>query len=120
MNSAMRAWRENLELANSARLARSDLRWQLKRGEIELRAALDHPAAQQMAVVDLLAFLPGRARTGEGKVLSRADGQARMICRMVGILSETLPVSALSEPRREQVAAAAKRLRRSGAGAPVR
>ncbi len=109
----MRAWRENLELANSARLARSDLRWQLKRREIDLREALDHPAAQQMAVVDLLAFLPGRTRTGEGKVLSRADGQARAICEAVGIHSETLPVSALSAPRRDQVAAAAKRVRRS-------
>jgi hypothetical protein len=120
MNSAMRAWRENLELANSARLARSDLRWQLKRREIELREALDHPAAQQMTVVDLLAFLPGRTRTGEGKVLSRADGQARAICEMVGIHSETLPVSALSAPRRDQVAAAAARFRRSAAGATVR
>jgi hypothetical protein len=112
MNAAMRAWRENLDLANSARLARTELRWRLKRGEIEIRAALDESAAQGMAIFDLLAFMPGRAKTGDGKVLSRADGQARAVLAMAGIPSETLQVSALSAPRRDQVATLAEQVAR--------
>lgn len=101
------SWREQLAHANAVRFARSELRRALKRREIELRAALDHPAAQTMAVMELLAYLPARPRSGRARVVRRADAQARAIASRALILSETVPVSALSANRRDQLAAIA-------------
>ena len=48
-------WREPLKLANAENQARAQLRGALKRREIDIREALDAPAAQGMRVLDLLA-----------------------------------------------------------------
>lgn len=103
-------WRQPLKLANAQKQARARLRWALKRREIDIRDALDEPAAQGMKVLHLLGYLPGNRRPFRGRAIRRADAQARRIAVAARIHSETLTVSALSAPRRSELAAAAHRI----------
>ena len=93
-----------LRRGNAIRLARTEIRQGLKRRRIDIRDALDHPAAQRMAVVDLLAYLPGRRNGCHGKQVRRADALAKRIAKEAGIHTETLTVAALSPARRDRVA----------------
>ena len=65
-------------------LARTEIRQGLKRGRIDIRDALDHPATQRMPVVDLLAYLPGRRNGCHGKQVRRADALVKRIAKEAG------------------------------------
>ena len=93
-----------LRRGNAIRLARTEIRQGLKRGRIDIRDALDHPAVQRMPVVDLLAYLPAWSNGCHGKQVRRAEGLAKRIAKEAGIYTETLTVGALSPARRDRVA----------------
>ena len=102
--SGERQWQAALRRGNAVRLARSSVRRQLKAGRIDIRDALDETGVQTMPVIELLAFLPARRNRGRAKQPRPARALARQIARAAWIRSETLPVSALSPARRDQLA----------------
>ena len=102
--SREKQWETALRRGNAIRLARAEIRRALKRGRIDIRDALEHPAVQTMPVYELLAYLPAHRGRGRGKQPRPAKALARELAAAVWINSETLPVAALSQPRRDRVA----------------
>lgn len=61
---------EALAEAMAARTMRASVKRRMKRGEVELAAALDMPVVRRMRVRDLIASLPGCGKARAAKVMA--------------------------------------------------
>lgn len=68
-----------LERANAVRLARAQLKRDVKAGAVSIRDALDADCARRMRVLDLLAWQRGWGPVRAGKLLRRAGCSERLL-----------------------------------------
>lgn len=89
--------REALRKAMWARQRRAQLKANMKGGKIGVKAALEHPDAQRMKVLEFLAAMPGFGKTRARAVMDRIGISPRRRVQGLGIRQKLAIIDMFSE-----------------------